>query len=426
MSETAIRVEGISKRYRIGKREPYLALRDVMANALRSPLKAFSKNGAGRSATEHIWSLKDVSFEIQQGEAVGLIGSNGAGKTTLLKILARVTRPTVGRAEVHGRIGSLLEVGTGFHPELTGRENVFLNGAILGMGRAEIRRKFDEIVDFSGVEQFIDTPLKHYSSGMQMRLAFSVAAHLQPEILLVDEVLAVGDLEFQKKCMGKMEEVSRHGRTVIFVSHNMGAIKTLCSRAILLEGGRALRDGHSADVVNEYVARATTSSSGNDCFADCPRTGNGRLRVLGFQLESPQGEPLTHASSGQDVVFAFRFANSSLRAGEPISLGFSINTDTEFPLALHYSSHCAADLRNLPEQGLIRCLVRSLPLAPGNYLLGVRVEAAGDDADWPKILVPFSVLAGDFYQIGAPHMENWAPILLRGEWNVASAVEVVR
>ncbi|NDQ56869.1 MAG: ABC transporter ATP-binding protein, partial [Acidipila sp.] len=221
MSAQAIAVENLGKRYRLGERERYVALRDVLARAFTAPFRAFrgaSNTGRSGNGNSHVWAVRDVSFEVREGETIGVIGRNGAGKSTLLKILARITQPSEGRARIRGRVGSLLEVGTGFHPELTGRENVFLSGAILGMKKAEIVKKFDEIAAFSGVETFLDTPLKHYSSGMQMRLAFAVAAHLEPEVLLVDEVLAVGDLEFQKKCLGKMEEVTRGGRTVLFVS----------------------------------------------------------------------------------------------------------------------------------------------------------------------------------------------------------------
>src|ERR1700683_3461549 len=249
MNESVIHVEGLGKRYRVGERERYFALRDVLTRAFSAP---FRKNGARRS-TDYILALQAASLDIQQDEVVGLIGRNGSGKTTLLKLLSRITRPTTGFAEIHGRVGSLLEVGTGFHPELTGRENVYMSGAILGMRKVEIDRKFDEIVAFSEVERFLDTPLKHYSSGMQMRLAFAVAAHLEPEILLVDEVLAVGDAAFQKKCLGKMSDVARHGRTIIFVSHNMTALRKLCPQAIRIEGGRIVEGGNSEDVVNHYL-----------------------------------------------------------------------------------------------------------------------------------------------------------------------------
>src|SRR6266849_2881953 len=293
MSDIAVKCEHLSKRYRIGEQERYKALRDVIADGLYAPIKwartaldgrrmTVDGNGAGpRSSflghpssvagrSDHIWALDDVSFEVKRGEVVGIIGRNGAGKSTLLKILSRITKPTKGQAEIHGRVGSLLEVGTGFHPELTGRENIYLNGAILGMHKGEIERKFDEIVAFAEVERFIDTPVKHYSSGMQTRLGFAVAAHLEPEILIVDEVLAVGDARFQKKCLNKMQDVGQQGRTVLFVSHNMSAITRLCERAILVEEGRILHDGPSSEVVAAYLA----SGLGTTAAREWPDSAN--------------------------------------------------------------------------------------------------------------------------------------------------------
>src|SRR6266704_3354404 len=255
---TVIQAEKISKRYRIGEHERYHALRDVFTRALRSPLSFLR-----RSHPETFWALKEVSLDVREGEVLGLIGRNGAGKTTLLKILSRITRPTGGWAEIHGRVGSLLEVGTGFHPELTGRENVFLSGAILSMSKREIDRKFDEMVAFAEVEKFIDAPLKHYSTGMQMRLAFAVAAHLEPEILLVDEVLAVGDLAFQKKCLGKMGDVARHGRTVLFVSHNLPSIETLCSRCLLFRSGHLEADGRVGELLLRYMTAELQPNAGS-------------------------------------------------------------------------------------------------------------------------------------------------------------------
>src|ERR1700723_3009098 len=282
MSRTVIQVEGLGKRYRIGQPRQQNALSHVIGDVLRAPIRLLgggsnlrfgansgSGNGANlgetaRATTKknanggspYIWALKDITFDVKEGEVVGLIGRNGAGKSTLLKILARVTRPTEGPAELHGRIGTLLEVGTGFHPELTGRENVFMSGAVLGMRAAEIRRKFDEIVAFSEVERFLDTPLKHFSSGMQMRLAFAVAAHLEPEILFIDEVLSVGDISFQKKCLGKMGDVARQGRTILFVSHNMAAVNALCSRCIFLKNGRYEFDGATSAATVRYYEEA--------------------------------------------------------------------------------------------------------------------------------------------------------------------------
>jgi lipopolysaccharide transport system ATP-binding protein len=261
MTNIAIRVENISKRYRLGEREPYKSIRDVIARATKISFRNFKQNHKTESSLDngYFWALKDISFEISRGEALGIIGSNGAGKSTLLKILSRITKPTQGTADIYGRVGSLLEVGTGFHPELTGRENIYLNGAILGMRRHEIRRKFDEIVDFSGIATHLDTPVKRYSSGMYVRLAFAVAAHLEPEILMVDEVLAVGDAAFQKKCLGKMSRVTGEGRTILFVSHNMGAIKALCSQALLLEKGKILSMGPTAQVVEAYTRAEETN-----------------------------------------------------------------------------------------------------------------------------------------------------------------------
>src|SRR4028118_88877 len=257
MSKTIIRVENLGKKYILGhqKQEGYTALRDVMANGAKSLVRQIIKplgKKMPEPAVEEFWALKDISFEINEGDRVGFIGHNGAGKSTLLKILSRITEPTKGSIRIQGRVASLLEVGTGFHAELTGRENIYLNGAILGMSKVEITNKFDEIVDFAGVESFLDTPVKRYSSGMYVRLAFAVAAHLEPEILIVDEVLAVGDAEFQKKCLGKMQTVASEGRTVIFVSHNLTAVKTLCTRALLLKEGRSLIDGSIDKAIASY------------------------------------------------------------------------------------------------------------------------------------------------------------------------------
>jgi lipopolysaccharide transport system ATP-binding protein len=249
-----LRVEQIRKRYRIGAREPYRALRDVLADL---PKRALGRRAQHQHEREQIWALDDISFELRRGEVLGLIGANGAGKSTLLKVLSRITEPTEGQVTIAGRVGSLLEVGTGFHPELTGRENIFLNGTILGMRKAEIERRFDEIVEFSGVGKFLDTPVKRYSSGMQVRLAFAVAAHLEPEILLVDEVLAVGDAEFQQKCLGKMRDVTSQGRTVVFVSHNLAAVRSLCPRSLVLEGGKLVYDGPTDGAIERYLGRDT-------------------------------------------------------------------------------------------------------------------------------------------------------------------------
>ena len=291
MSSTVIRAEGLGKQYRVGERERYLALRDILMRAVQSPLKLFRP-----AQSELMWALRDVSLQVQQGEVIGIVGRNGSGKTTLLKILSRVTRPTTGFAEVHGRMGTLLEVGTGFHPELTGRENVFLSGAILGMSKREMDRKFDEIVAFAEVEKFIDTPLKHFSTGMQMRLAFAVAAHLEPEILLVDEVLAVGDATFQKKCLGKMGDVSRQGRTIFFVSHNMTALRSLCSRAVWLDSGHVIEVGDAGNVIDSYLQKQVATNLESAWQDDNTAPGDHRVRLRSVRV-IPLGD-----SGGQITV----------------------------------------------------------------------------------------------------------------------------
>jgi lipopolysaccharide transport system ATP-binding protein len=290
MSDIAIRAEGLGKQYRIGQRQRgYKRFTETVTDTLMAPFRRLGRSGRAPSPDEMIWALKDVSFEVKQGEAIGIIGRNGAGKSTLLKILSRITEPTEGRAELHGRVASLLEIGTGFHPELTGRENIYLSGTIMGMNRAEIQRKFDEIVDFSGVAQFLNTPVKRYSSGMHVRLAFAVAAYLEPEILLVDEVLAVGDAEFQKKCLGKMDEVAGGGRTVLFVSHNLGMIVSLCPRAILLDSGLVSMDSLSSDVVTNYYTLGSSSSYSIDFRRQSRKIGDQFATLLDAHIEDEQG-----------------------------------------------------------------------------------------------------------------------------------------
>jgi lipopolysaccharide transport system ATP-binding protein len=290
MSDIVIRAEGLGKRYRRGVAGPPETLRDALTRVIRSPLAAMR-----RPTQEHFWALRDVGLEVRHGEVLGLVGRNGAGKTTLLKILSRITRPTTGWAEIHGRVRSLLEVGTGFHGELSGRENTYLSGSILGMSKSEIDRKFDEIVAFSEVDKFIDTPVKHYSSGMYVRLAFAVAAHLEPEILLVDEVLAVGDASFQKKCLGKMGDVAKAGRTIVFVSHNMTALRRMCTRATWLEGGRALDSGDPGKVIDHYLQKNTISKLETVWSDDATAPGNERVRLRSVRVipETDESELIT-------------------------------------------------------------------------------------------------------------------------------------
>jgi lipopolysaccharide transport system ATP-binding protein len=315
VSDIAIRTENLSKRYRLGPQERYLALRDVLAKGFKAPAQLFrgGRSYQPRTIADFIWALRDVCLEVKHGEIVGIIGRNGTGKSTLLKVLTRITKPTSGYAEVWGRIGSLLEVGTGFHPELTGRENIYLSGSILGMTKAEINRRFDAIVAFAGVERFLDTPAKHYSSGMYMRLAFAVAAHLETDVLLVDEVLAVGDLEFQKKCLGKMASVSRTGRTILFVSHQMNQIRRLCSQVIWMDGGGIRKIGPTPEVVGAYEA-AMTSGHGNERRA--ADASNVTARHISWKIEEPGTEnPHLLTSLGPVTVKFTVQVNRPLRMG---------------------------------------------------------------------------------------------------------------
>ena len=308
MSDTIITVENLGKKYRLQHeaRERYVSLRDVLADKFARALGLRKSPVGNRNSVEDFWALNDVSFEIKRGETVGIIGRNGAGKSTLLKILSRITEPTTGRVRLRGKVASLLEVGTGFHPELTGRENIYLNGAILGMPKAEISRKFDEIVGFAEVERFLDTPVKRYSSGMYVRLAFAVAAHLEPEILIVDEVLAVGDAGFQRRCLGKMQQVATsEGRTVLFVSHNMAAVQTLCRRCISLSDGRVVRDGEPADVVSEYLCGPLSAPSSVQWHDPATAPGSEEVGLRLVQVRGPDGSTAVNIDTGAVIEVTF-------------------------------------------------------------------------------------------------------------------------
>lgn len=383
MSQSAIVVENLSKRYLIGHRSSqgsqfkYTALRDVIGRELSNFARKAADVVRGRQVVqgdeiEEFWALNDVSFEVNQGEVLGLIGRNGSGKSTLLKILSRITEPTKGRVLLRGRVASLLEVGTGFHPELTGRENIFLNGAILGMTQQEIRKKFDEIVSFAEVEKFIDTPVKHYSSGMYVRLAFSVAAHLEPEILIVDEVLAVGDAEFQKKCLGKMDEVSRqHGRTVLLVSHNMTAVATLCARAVLLEQGKLVRSGPADEVLSIYQAQYQSAS---EEF----RKTTPALRWRGLQNRGS----LDGLRNDEDISFEMGF-----ESGPELISGLYIDCDLmdeQDRKAIHCRSKFVREPISISPNTrfVIRYTLRSPRLAPGHYRLIVYAATRTEELCW--------------------------------------------
>ncbi len=385
MSEIAIRVQNLGKLYRIGRRERYYTLRDTLVNAWRAPFRYLRANGGQRPSGSNsqftvrnsqsdnsIWALKNVSFEVKRGEVIGIIGRNGAGKTTLLKILSRITKPTEGYAEVHGRVGTLLEVGTGFHPELTGRENIYLNGAVLGMKKREIERKFDEIVSFAETEKFLDTPVKHYSSGMYMRLAFAVAAHLEPEILLVDEVLAVGDAAFQKKCLGKMGDVAKEGRTVLFVSHNMGAVSSLCSYTIYLEDGQIRARGPTEQIVTDYLSEVFQNRD----------EGLEHLRLAGYGKEVRFCDIGLLSNDGSNLMF-----------GQPLKYALTVQSDIDVKdlsigsSLFNSSGICVGTFFTREKFSLkpsqrvkLYLIVPNTNLTPGSYYAGFSLGRGGQDS----------------------------------------------
>ncbi|MFL6212851.1 MAG: ABC transporter ATP-binding protein [Blastocatellia bacterium] len=431
MSDVIIRAENLGKKYRIRhqhERQRYVALRDVFTDKLLAPwrwMQGRSANGSGDGAShsasaahpkaEDFWALKDISFEIMQGEVVGIIGRNGAGKSTLLKILSRITEPTEGRVRIRGRVASLLEVGTGFHPELTGRENIYLNGAILGMTRAEIKSKFDEIVAFAEVERFLDTPVKRYSSGMYVRLAFAVAAHLEPEILIVDEVLAVGDTEFQKKCLGKMEKVSQSGRTVLFVSHNMSVICDLCSRALLVDRGSIVMSGSSAEVTNRYLNDSTSNQVRG-------RIGESDAEIIDAFIEDDSGQPIATATLDQPLVIRIRYFLRHPEKTHTLMLQFS-TTDghavwtTETAPGLMSAAGPSQEIREA------RIHISKVHLYPKTYFLGVGIMHYGvGPLVWDKAHARIVVIS----EIPLPHQGYDPPrlnnVVMDHQWTGAGAV----
>ena len=434
MTSPALRVDGLGKYYRLGLTHAG-SLSEVAARWTRrlrgrppveDPVDPAAGGGGGGGGgvggggggpdpgAAGFWALRDVSFAVAPGEVVGVIGRNGAGKSTLLKLLSRVTAPTAGRVEVEGRVGSLLEVGTGFHPELTGRENVYMNATLLGMSRREVSAKLEEIVEFSGVEKFLDTPVKRYSSGMTVRLGFAVAAHLEPEVLIVDEVLAVGDAEFQKKCLGKMKDVAGEGRTVLFVSHNMAAVRNLCSRGLLLAGGRVAVDGPVAEALDRYLTVDRGASAGGG-LPPGPRTGTGAVRLTGLRLEDDAGRELPAAVCGEPVTFCLTYAVPG-PAPPPLDVGFSVQdrlNDMIFGLRSSDSGRTYDPDRS---GGAFRCRIPRLPLPPGQYWLGARLVSRGVEVDYPHDGVAnFEVVDGDFFGTGRAGITG-GRVLVDGEW----------
>jgi lipopolysaccharide transport system ATP-binding protein len=376
MSDVAIRVEGLGKRYRLGAVEGqagYKSLRESLVNAVHRPFDRL-RNGPMRSVdARELWALRDVSFEVRVGEVLGIIGRNGAGKSTLLKVLSRITRPSTGYADVYGRVGALLEVGTGFHAELTGRENIFLNGTILGMSKGDILSRFDEIVAFAELERFLDTPVKRYSSGMIMRLAFSVAAHLEPDVLVVDEILAVGDAEFQKKCLGKIDDVARHGRTVLFVSHNMHAVKSLCQRALHLSAGQITMDSDASSAIEHYLLGQDSVSSVATWEDPQRRPGDESYRLVAVRVLDDSGTPATSLRTSRPILVELEF--DLLTQHSALCVGFDLATVDGTCVFRTYHTDVAEGVRPRPGLGrnVLRCTIPPGLLNAGTYAIQPRV-----------------------------------------------------
>jgi lipopolysaccharide transport system ATP-binding protein len=437
MSDIAIEAHDLGKRYRIGERERYYTLRDSLAQLCSRPLRWLRKgeplNGAAHVAaldtpslltcreprSDFIWALKDISLEIRRGEVIGIIGRNGAGKSTLLKILSRITEPSAGEARVHGRVGSLLEVGTGFHPELTGRENIYLNGAILGMKKSEIERKFDEIVSFAEIEKFLDTPVKHYSSGMYMRLAFSVAAHLEPDILLVDEVLAVGDAAFQKKCLGRMEDVAKEGRTVVFVSHNMAAIQNLCRKCILLDAGSISLEGEASATIETYLAEVRGREI-PDLSSRTDRQGSGWIRFSSVSFFGRNGRIASTFLSGEscEIKLFYRMEKPlSTTANIVVAVGvYNVCGDCLFLCSNELTNEIT---RGWPDSGELSCKIPRLPLTSGNYKINIFSAVNGEIADWVRDAAAFEVQNADFFGTGRMPPVSHGHFLVSHSWSVS-------
>jgi len=425
--DSIIEVKNISKRYNITHQKGgYVALRDVITNVAKKPFK-FLKHKAkvvvGKADKEEFWALKDINFTVRRGEAIGIIGANGAGKSTLLKILSQITPPTTGEIKIKGKVASLLEVGTGFHPELTGRENIFLNGAILGMTKKEIAKKFNKIVEFAGIQKFIDTPVKRYSSGMYVRLAFAVAAHMEPDILVVDEVLAVGDAEFQKKCLGKMDEVTKQaGRTILFVSHNMAAVQNLCQRCILLEEGKIKMIGETKEVVAKYLNNRTDLLK-TPLKDRKDRRGNGLVKFTDFHIEDEQGNILEdqNIKSGSNITFVLGYECDDVSKVSNIDVGISLHTHDSLTLSVLYSSYLGKIFQNISPTGEFRFTLKELMLIEGDYRVGARIIVNGAESDWPQNGIGlFKVNQNNFYTSKNNGFKNKAPLLLKGKWEITT------
>lgn len=411
-----IDIQSLSKRYQIGRLQHNLSLREQIVDFAKRPFNL------GRDENQTIWALRDVSFRADEGEVVGIIGRNGAGKSTLLKILSRITYPTSGSVKVKGRIASLLEVGTGFHDELTGRENVFLNGSILGMKKREVERHFDAIVAFSGVEQFIDTPIKRYSSGMRLRLGFAVAAHLDPDVLVVDEVLAVGDAGFQRKCINAMEGLRSTGRTVFFVSHNLAAVENLCSRGIWIDAGKIRMDGRAKEVIEAYMgAFAGTDATASEFSGVDGRVGNGDIRYKMLEILAPDGQPQATTRSGDCLIFRFHY-----HAEKPVrhpSFGFRLFTQMGTLITETSTWHHRIVIAEVkPGDGYIDLEIESLNLVPAQYVFSLWIT--GDDGivfDGIEHATMLNVEVSDVYHCGRVLESRWGVVYFPQKWRIAKA-----
>ncbi len=417
MSNWILKVENLGKRYTIrsAKTERYTALRDVIARKARS---FFNRTDAEKppADSEHFWALEGVSFEVKRGEIMGVVGRNGAGKSTLLKLLSRITEPTRGRIHVRGKVASLLEVGTGFHPELTGRENIFLNGAILGMSRAEIRSKFDEIVQFAEVEQFVDTPVKRYSSGMYVRLAFAVAAHLEPDILIIDEVLAVGDAAFQRRCLGKIDAVSRSGRTVLFVSHQMASVQALCSSAILLSHGKLLKHGPTQSIIRDYLTLSNGKAAQSVEFRDRATDLSSTL-LTSLSIEDADGKAEIFTSSRLKITIGYSGANrlsdynlliAIYDLGNAGIYAFRTSTSKSLP-------------DNLPPSGTLVCITDRINITPGRCYINIALQKCGANLDHIPHAAEFDVEPDPEVDPGSIPSRDWVLVALNHSWSFEPA-----
>jgi lipopolysaccharide transport system ATP-binding protein len=421
MSDIVIKAEHISKEYRLGVINHGTLYRDLQSWWARmkgrpdpnAPVETHWKKSAGKHG-DRFKALQDISFDLGRGEVLGLIGGNGAGKSTLLKVLSRITAPTTGTIGLKGRMASLLEVGTGFHPELTGRENIYLNGALLGMSRSEVSKRFDEIVAFAEVDDFVDTPVKRYSSGMYVRLAFAVAAHLESEILLVDEVLAVGDVAFQKKCMGKMENIGSSGRTIIFVSHNMAAIESLCSKVLVLNHGKVEFQGKTAEGISHYYSGLNNKLGSN--LQDVARAGDGRAKILDVWITDPKEEPLSIVRTGSTAVFNLR-VRCNERDVRNLALAVGVTTLLGEGVA-HFSTDVVGFIPDMESgQAILKCVVPKWNLRAGLYKLNIFLTLGGVLADWIQDGFRFQCEEGDYYGTGKLPPDGYSHQLVDFSWS---------